>query len=183
MPDEQSTLTGTEQKQRLLGIFARLLPLLDSLADKLRLFLVLGVLVVIWLVTWCFYLKHFSIAISAAVGIAALLPTAILARFWWAVEELKSLPDIAGDMMGDAKTELQASVQAIRAGKAPKLGFFSAGRTLWSVGGMTREIRELAGTYLSVATLANPLMLILGVVSLAGVFLLFLVGIVLAFFI
>jgi hypothetical protein len=28
-------------------------------------------------------------------------PTLILERFWWALEELKNLPDIAGQMMGD----------------------------------------------------------------------------------
>lgn len=183
VPEKPTTSLEPDKKQRLLSIFGRLLPLVDSLADKLRLMLVLGLLVTVWLVVWFFFLKHYSLAITAMAGIAALLPTLILARFWWALEELKNLPDIAGQMVGDAKNGLQESVQNIRAGKAPKLGFFSAGKSLWSVAAMATEARELVGSYISVATLVNPFMLVLGVLSLVSVFLLFLVGIVLAFFI
>jgi hypothetical protein len=183
MPEKPTATLEPEKRQRLLSIFGRLLPLVDSLADKLRLVLALGLLVTVWLVVWFLFLKHYSLAITAMVGIAALLPTLILARFWWALEELKSLPDIAGQMVGDAKNGLQKSVQNIRAGKAPKLGFFSAGQSLWSVGAMASEVRELVGSYVSVATLVNPFMLVLGVISLVSVFLLFLAGIVLAFFV
>jgi hypothetical protein len=182
MTEEPVTATAQEKKRKLLAVFGRLLPLVDALADKLRLFLILSVLVTIWLVVWCHYLKHYSLSITATVGIAAFLPALILARFWWALEELKSLPDIAGQAVGDAKTELQESVQNIRAGKTPKLGFFSAGKSLWSVGTMASEVRNLVGSYISITTLVNPFMLVLGVFSLVSVFLLFLVGIVLAFF-
>lgn len=164
-------------------MFENLLPLIDGVADKLRLLSILGLLIAVWLVVWCFYLKHFSIAVTAIIGLAALIPALILLRFWWAVEDLKNLPDIAGDMAGDAKSELQASVRNIRAGKIPKISFLSAGKSLWSIGGMASEARELLGSYISVATLANPFMLILGILSFAGVFVLFLTGIVLAFFI
>jgi hypothetical protein len=172
-----------DQKNRLLSIFESLLPLVDGLADKLRLLWVLGLLLSVWLVVWCFYLKHYPLSITVFAGIVALLPTLVLMRFWWALEELKNLPDIAGDMVGDAKSELQESVQNIRAGKTPKISFFTAGKSLWSVGAMAREAREMVGSYISVATLANPLMLILGVMSFLGVIALFLVGIVLAFFV
>jgi len=183
MNEKPATPLAPEQKQRLLVIFERMLPVVDSLADKLRLILILGLLVIVWLVVWFFFLKHFSFGITAITGIAALLPTLILARFWWALEELKNLPDIAGQMMGDAKSELQESVQNIRAGKALKLGFFSAGKSLWSVGTMVTEARDLLGSYLSITTLVNPFMLFLGGLSLLIVFLLFLVSIILAFFI
>jgi hypothetical protein len=183
MPEIPKTVLEPDKKQRLLSIFERLMPLVDSLADKLRLMVVLGLLVTVWLVVWCHFLKHYPLGITSVVGVAALLPTLILARFWWALEELKSLPDIAGQMVGDAKNGLQASVQNIRASKAPKLGFFGAGKGLLSVGAMAIEARELVGSYISVATLANPLMLVLGMISLASVFLLFLVGIALAFFV
>jgi hypothetical protein len=139
MPEQSTTYLEPEKKQRLLAIFERLLPLVDSLADKLRLFLILGVLVTLWLVVWCHFLKHYSLGITVTLGVAALLPTLVLARFWWALEELKSLPDIAGQVVGDAKTELQESVQNIRAGRIPKLGFFSAGKGLWSVGAMAHQ--------------------------------------------
>jgi hypothetical protein len=183
MADKQTTSIAPEKRERLLSVFGRLLPLVDSLADKLRLLWILGLLTAIWLVVWCYVLKHYALGITVTAGIVALLPSLILARFWWALEELKSLPDIAGEMVGDAKTELRESVQNIRAGKVPKLGFFSAGKSLWSIGTMAAEARELVGSYISVATLVNPFMLVLGIISLFSVFLLFLVGIVLAFFV
>ncbi len=182
MTNEQPAPISPEKKQKLVAIFEHLLPLVDALADKIRFVVILGVLVTAWLVVWFFYLKHFSIGITAAVGVAAFLPTLILARFWWALEELKNLPNIAGQMAGDAKNELQISVQNIRAGKIPKLSLFSAGKGLWSIGSMAAEARELVGSYISVATLVNPFMLILGIVSLVSVLVLTVTSIVLVFF-
>jgi hypothetical protein len=174
MSEKPATSLEPEKKKQLLSTFERLLPLVDSLADKLRL---------LWILGLCYYLKHFSLGITIIGGIAAILPTLILARFWWALEELKNLPEIAGDMVGDAKNELQESVQDIRTGKLPKLSFLSAGKSLWSVGALANVARDLMGSYLSVATLFNPFMLVLGALSFAGVYLLFFVGIVLAFFV
>jgi hypothetical protein len=181
VPVKNVTPLEPDKKNRLLAIFKNLLPLIDGLADKLRLLWILGLLISVWLVAWCFYFKHYSLGITVFAGIAALLPTLILLRFWWALEELKNLPDIAGEMAGDAKSELQESVQNIRAGKIPKLSFFSAGKSLWSIGAMASEAGELIGSYISVATLANPFMLVLGGLSIVGIFVLFAVGIVLAF--
>lgn len=183
MPENPTTTLEPEKKQRLLSLFESLLPLVDSLADKLRLLWILGLLVAAWLVVWCYFLKHYALGITVFAGIAALLPTLILARFWWALEELKDLPNIAGEMVGDAKQELQESVQNIRAGNVSKLSFLGAGKSLWSVGAMASEARELVGSYISVATLVNPFMLVLGVLSFVSVFVLFLVGILLAFFV
>ncbi len=183
MPDNPITSVDQEKKQRLLFIFERLLPLVDTLADKLRLVLFLGVLSAIWLVVWFYFLKHFSIGISAAAGIAAILPSLILARFWWALEELKNLPNITNQMMGDAKAEFQDSLLNLQSGKLPKLGFFSAGKSLWSIGAMAAEAKELLGSYIGIATLVNPIMLVLGAISFTCVFLLFFVGIVLALFV
>ncbi len=183
MPETPTTALEADKKLRLLAIFEKLSPSLNSLADKLRLLVILGVLVASWLVVWCYFLKHSSIAVAVMVGIAAILPTLILARFWWALKELKCLPDIAGRITGDAKAGLQGSVQNIRAGKLPKLGLLSAGKGLWSVGAMATEACELMGSYIGIATLANPVMLVFGVLSVMNVFLLFLVGIVLVFFI
>lgn len=183
MPENPTITLEPDKKQRLLAIFAKLLPLVDSIAEKLLLMMILGLLVTTWLVVWLFFLKHYSLAVTSIAGITAFLPTLILAQFWWALEELKSLPDIAGQMLGDAKTELQVSVQNIRVGKTPKLGLLSAGKNLWSIGAMATEAREIVGSYISVATLVNPFMLVLGVLSYISVFLLFMVGIILAFFV
>ncbi len=183
MTEKPAPTLEPEKKRRLLSIFENLLPIVDSLADKLRLLWILGVLVTAWLAVWCYFLKHYSLGIAVFAAIAAFLPTLILLRFWWALEELKCLPEISGQMLGDAKSGFQASVHNIRAGKTPKLGFLSAGKNLWSVGAMAIEARELVGSYFSLATLANPFMLVLGVVSIFSIFLLFFVGILLGFFI
>lgn len=182
MTDNPAPTSEPGKQERLQTIFGRLLPIVDALADKLRLIWLLGLLVSVWLVVWCVVLKHYSWGIGLAAGSLALLPALILLRFWWALEELKNLPEIAGEMAGDAKSEFQASLQNMRAGKLPKLSFLGAGKSLWSIGSLAAEARELLGSYLSLATLANPFMLILGVISVFGVFMLFLAGIILAFF-
>ena len=168
-----------DKQQRLLAIFDRLLPLVDSVADKVRFAVLLGVGLDVWIFIWLFALKGFSLSSALMVAGVVLLPLLILLRFWWALEELKDLPTIAKRMMGDAKGEIQETVQGIRAGKVQKLGFLSSAKSLWSIGSMASEARELVGSYISIGTLVNPLSLILGVVSLFFVLLLVLIGLVL----
>lgn len=182
MKDKPDVPLDNQKKERLLVIFERLLPVIDGLADKLRLFVIFGFLTVIWLVVWCFQLQHYSLWVSATIGIAAAMPMLILARFWWALEELKDLPEIAGQAVGDAKKEFQDSVQNFRSGNGPRLGFLSAGKSLWSIRGMAFEVRELLGSYLSIATLVNPFMLVLALLSMLSIVILSLTGIVLAIF-
>lgn len=174
-PSEQSA----NLQARALDIFQKLLPLVDSMADKLRLALILGVILVGWIFVWLFFLKGFSLTTAAVVAGVASLPLLIILRFWWALEELKGLPEIVGDMVGDAKEEFTTTVQGIRAGDRQKIGLLGSVKKLWSVGSLAGEARELLGSYISIGTLANPLSLIMGVLSLLFVLLLLLVGIVL----
>lgn len=165
-----------DKKQRLLEIFQSLLPMVDSVADKLRFALVLGLLLDGWIFVWLYFLKQFSLTSSLIVAGVVLLPLLIILRFWWALEELKDLPNIAGRMMGDAKEEIKATAQGIRAGSVQKLSFLGSAKSLLSIGSMAGEARELMGSYISIGTLVNPLSLILGVLSLLFVLLLVLVG-------
>nr|WP_087146996.1 ABC transporter ATP-binding protein [Crenothrix polyspora] len=181
MSEQHPFETTSEKKQHLLALFTRLLPLVDSVADKLRFVLIVGVLTLIWIGIWLGVIKHFSLLVSLSIVGLAAVPVLILLRFWWSLEELKDLPTIAGQMMGDAKDEIRESVQGIRADKVSKLSFLSATKGLWSVGFMLRETRELVGSYISISTLINPFMLVLGVISLGFVFVLGLVSIVLVF--
>jgi hypothetical protein len=105
-------------------------------------------------------IKHLSLTVTLSVVALALLPLLILFRFWWAFEELKDLPDIAGQMMGDTKDEFRLSIQDIRAGDVSKLSFLSATKGMWSIGSMLREARDLLGSYISIGTLINPFMLV-----------------------
>lgn len=164
----------------LLDVFNRMLPIVDGMADSIRNTALLGVLLVAWVFVWLFFLRDFSLTTALWVAGIALLPLLILARFWWALEELKGLPDIVEDMMDDAKEEFHDTVQGIRAGDKQKMGLIGSMKNLWSVGSLEREAKELAGSYISIGTLMNPFMLILGVLSLLFVLLLILIGIVLA---
>ena len=169
------------QKQRLLALFERLLPLVDSLADKLRFMLVIGLLMLVWVAVWMLVIKHYALATTLLVVGLASLPLLILLRFWWSLEELKDLPTIAGQMMGDAKQEIKASVQGIREGKVGKLSFLNATKGLWSMGALMHEAKDMLGSYISITTLVNPFMLVLGVMSLVFVFVLGMVSVALAF--
>lgn len=181
MSEPDVSVVTPEKKQRLLALFTKLLPLVDALADKLRFVLIVGVLALIWIGIWLGFIKHFSLLITLSVVGLISLPLLILLRFWWSLEELKDLPTIAGQMMGDAKNELRESVQNIRTGKSSKLSFLSATKGLWSVGSMLREGKELIGSYISISTLVNPFMLILGAISLGFVFSLTVASVILAF--
>jgi hypothetical protein len=168
-----------DKQQRLLAIFGRLLPLVDSVSDKVRFAALLGVGLDVWIFIWLFFLKGISLGSALIVVGVVLLPILILLRFWWALEELKDLPNIASRMMDDAKSEMQETVQGIRAGQVQKLGFLSSAKSLWSIGSMAGEARELLGSYISIGTLVNPFSLVLGVLSLLFVLLLVVVGLVL----
>ncbi|WGZ94377.1 MAG: hypothetical protein QJT81_21815 [Candidatus Thiothrix putei] len=176
---------AADKRHRLLVIFERLLPLVDSVADKVRFAALLGMGLDVWIFIWLFFLKGTSLTSALIVAGVVLLPLLILLRFWWALEELKDLPTIAGQMLDDAQGEITETVQGIRAGQVQKLGFLSSAKSLWSIGSLAGEARELIGSYLSIGTLVNPFSLILGVLSLLFVLLLGVVGfvlLILAFF-
>ena len=179
MSEQQTNALSTENKQRLLELFGRLLPLVDGVADKLRFVLIVGLMLIGWVGLWLFVIKHFSATITLLIVGLALLPLLVLFRFWWAFEELKDLPDIAGQMMGDAKDEIRESIKGIRAGNISKSSFLSVSKGLWSVSSMLKETRELLGSYISISTLVNPFMLVLGVISLCFFLFLVVVSIVL----
>jgi len=180
MSKQQTNVSATENKQRLEKLFRHLLPLVDGVADKLRFVLIVGALLIVWIGTWLYVIKHFSLTATSSVVTLALLPLLILFRFWWAFEELKDLPDIASQMMGDAKDEFRQSIQDIRGGEVSKLSFLGATKGMWSVRSMLGEASELLGSYISISTLINPFMLVLGVLSLGSFIFLLLASIVLA---
>lgn len=180
MPEVETTTTQLSPKQRLLELFQSLLPLVDSVSDKIRFAALLGLGLDIWIFVWLHFLKQFSVGSALVVAAVLLIPVLVLLRFWWALEEIKDLPTIAGRMMEDAQGEIRATVQGIRAGNVQKLGFLSSAKSLWSIGAMAGEAKELLGSYISIGTLVNPFSLILGALSLVGVLFMLLLGLVLA---
>ena len=169
------------KKNELLEMFERMLPVVDGMADSIRFAALLGVGLIVWLFVWLFFLKAFSLTTALIVAGITFLPILLLLRFWWALEELKSLPEIIAEMVDDAKEEVTETVNNIRSGGKQKFGLFSSVKSLWQVGSFAGEARELLGAYVSIGTLLNPFSLILGVLSLLFVLLLIFVGIVLVF--
>jgi hypothetical protein len=173
---EQQISTVTTKKQRLIALFEKLLPLVNSVATKLRWLLILGLLALVWLGVWSSFIQHFAWPVTGAIIGLAVIPWLILLRFWWSLQELQDLPTIALQMLGDAKQEFRASVQ----NRTAKLSFFGATKGLWSIGSLLSDCTDLLGSYISLATLMNPFMLILGMISLISMLILLPVSGVLA---
>ncbi len=180
--ETNNTAEEPSTKQRLLELFEKMLPLVDGVSDKIRFAALLGLGVDIWIFVWLYFLKHFSVTGSLVVAAVLLIPVLILLRFWWVMEELKDLPSIAGRMMEDAKDEIRDTAHGIRAGNVQKLGFIGSAKSLWSIGSMATEAKELVGSYINIGALVNPFSLILGVTSLLAILLLALIGILLLVF-
>lgn len=179
---ENSITEEPSAKQRLLELFENMLPLVDSVSDKIRFAALLGLGIDIWIFIWLYFLKHFSVTSSLIVAVLLLVPVLILLRFWFVMEELKDLPAIAGRMMDDAKNEIRETVHGIREGSSPRLGFIRSAKSLWSIGSMATEANELLGSYISIGMLVNPLSLILGAMSLLFILLFTVIGILLLVF-
>ena len=185
MPENQQAPSKTppelSNKERLLDTFERLIPLVDGISDSIRFAVFLGVGLAIWIFIWMFMLNDFSAKTAGIIAGISVIPALILSRFWWALEELKDLPDIVTEMIDDAKEEVQETVQGFRQGKVKKAGLFGSVKSLLSIRSILSEAEDMLGSYISISALVNPFWLVLGVFSLIAVMLLILVAAVLAF--
>lgn len=172
-----------ENKERLLNIFERLIPLIDGISDSIRFAVLLGLGLALWIFSWMFLLNDYSLTTAAIITALSAIPALILSRFWWALEELKELPDMVSDMMGDAKEEMQETIQGLHNGNIKKAGFIGSAKSLFSIRSLLSEADDLLGSYISMGALINPLWLILGVFSLIAVIVLTLVSITLLLFV
>lgn len=178
-----SSTTPPEQsnKARLLDTFERLIPLVDGISDSIRFAVLLGAGLAIWVFVWLFMLNDFSAKTAGVIAGISLIPALILSRFWWALEELKGLPDIVTEMIDDAKEDVQETVQSFRNGNVKKAGLFGSVKSLLSIRSILSEAEDMLGSYISISALVNPFWLILGIFSLIAVMILVLVGAILAF--
>jgi hypothetical protein len=177
--EQPKSAPPADEKNRLLAVLGRLLPLVDSVSDKVRFIALLGVGLDVWIFIALYLLMDVSLIATLIVTGLALLPILILLRFWWALEELKGLPDTAERMMSGAKGEIREKVRRSKGPDRPNPGVLGSAKSLWRIGAMAAEVRDLAGSYIGIGTLANPLSLVLGVLSMLFVFVLGVVGIVL----
>lgn len=179
-PETQPTSsTEPTSKERLLDTFERLIPLVDGISDSIRFAMLLGLALAVWIFIWLFLLNEYSLKTAGIITAITVIPALVLSRFWWALEELKDLPDIVGDMLDDAKEDLHETVQNLRSGTVKKAGFLGSVKSLFSIRSILSEADDLLGSYISISALVNPLWLILGVFSLFAVIALLLIGLVL----
>lgn len=175
-----SPSTKLQNSSDLIKTFERLIPLVDSISDSMRGAVFIGLALTAWFFIWLFFLNSYSLGVASVVSGITLIPALILSRFWWALEELKDLPDIVTEMMVDAKEEAQETMQSLRSNKTKKIGFLGTIKSLFSIRSLLSEADEMLGSYVSISALINPFWLILGVFSLIAMIVLIFIAIVLA---
>ena len=161
---------------KLKESFQRLLPLVDDLADGLGVLLLISLAITIWIFVYLFHLQHFSLTMSLAGSGLALIPILILSRFWFALESLKDIPKIAEEMIDDVTEDAAQSWHAVKSGKKGALNFFGQAKKLFEIRSILNSADDIIGQYFSIGPLVNPFYLFFGVLSLLGLFILFLTG-------
>ena len=109
-------------------------------------------------------------------GIAVIL---WLFVFMFVLQDLNDLPE----MIDEIKADLTSSLQSLtNTKKATAVNAVSGAKDLWEIRSLLSNGREMLGDYVSIAVLANPLSLFLGVLSVLSLFFLVLLGIILGLF-
>lgn len=163
----------------IFALFDKLVPLVDNVADGIRTTSLLGLLVIGWIFVWMFFLQSFSLTTSLILLAVTALPVLILFRFWWALESLKDLPEIAQEMMDDVTDEAKETWRSVRSDKKKALNFIGQAKNMWEMKSLLGELDDVFAQYINIGTLVNPFSLILGIISLLGILLLTLIGIIL----
>jgi hypothetical protein len=149
-----------------MRLFDRMLPVVDAIADTVRLAALLGLVMVIWIFVWMTHLNDLSLATGLVVAAVAFLPVLVLLWYWWGLEGVKKLPDDVAQIAGSAGAEVRSHIQGIRAGEERRLlNYVSLGK-LWELRSLADEARDLLGSYARVGSLANPVLLVLLFLSL-----------------
>ena len=166
MPDQHPTPGEIKsRKNALLGLFDRMLPVLDGIADSFRFATLLGLVLVVWVFVWMFRFSGFGLVAALLTTALISLPILVLLRFWLGLDSLKSLPQTVEELAEDARDEVRTHVAGIR-GAEQKLGLLGSAGKLWELRSLIWEAQGLLGTYVNIGTLLNPVSLVLGFLSL-----------------
>lgn len=168
-----------DQRDHLLALLGRLVPLAEGLLVTLRNGLLAGTLALLWLAVWMLWRMDWSLAVSLPVLLLAGLPLLLLVWFWSGLVAVTELPETVSRLWTDAGGEV-TTLAGLHAGPARRTGLGRAAGSLWRLGGLVEETRELLGSSLQIGRLFNPLSLILGVVALIWLLVLLFVAGVLA---
>ena len=168
-----------EHRGRLMALFDRLVPLIDGVADSLRLVLIVGFLAVVWIFVWMHYFNDLSFKSALLLCGMATLPLLMLTWYWRGLEALKTLPESVAEMVDDTAEDMRRKVQGIR-DSHKKPGLLGSAGKLWEMRSLLGEVRDMLGSYVHIGALVNPLVLVLGFLSLLCVGGLGLLAIILA---
>lgn len=157
---------------QLLGVFNKLLPLIDNVSDGLRFIALLGLAITMWLFIWMFFILDWSVIATAIITSLVFIPSFVLLRFWWVLVDLKDLPDIAEEILEDVNAEVKSTWQDIRSGKKQTLSFIGQAKNLWEMKSLLGQLDEVFSQYLNIGLLVNPFSLLVAILSVLAVFVL-----------
>ena len=161
---------------KLFDLLNKLVPLVDNVSDGVRAISLLGSVITAWLFIWMFFIQHFSLNIALVTCGIVFLPSLVLLRFWWALEGVKDLPNIAEEIVDDVTDDVKSTWKAVSDDKKKALSFFGQAKNLWEMKSLLGELDDVFSQYLNIGLLINPFSLLLAVLSLLAVLVLMLVG-------
>ncbi len=179
-PPETDEIDLAQREGPLLTVFARLIPLVDRMANTLLTVIILGLFALLWVFVYMWHFHSINWYMAALVCVIVGAPIAMLCWYWSSLQTLKTLPETLSEAMDDTRSEVTAKVQGIRASSDVKKNRLSTVRSVWELGSVLGDLRDLAGSYVQVSSLVNPVVLALVVLSLCGVGLLNVSALVLA---
>lgn len=169
----------TVNSSKLKSAFQKILPLVDDLADGLRIVLLISLALSLWVFIYCFQLHQVSLISSLVISGLTLLPSLILSRIWYALESLKDIPKVAEEIIEDVTDEAAQSWHSVKAGKKNALNFFGQAKKLFEIRTLLNSADDIIGQYFSIGPLVNPFYLFLSALSFLSLFFLFVVGMIL----
>lgn len=157
---------------RLIELMEKLIPIVDDLADKLRILLVMLLGLIIWFGFYLMQLNDWGWKSTSLILIMVLIPLLILGRVYWSLRDIQTLPDI----LDDVEDDLKSTWHGVTSGKQNAFNVIKQAKNLYEVRGLLGSADDLIGNYISFGVLVNPLFLILAALALISTFVLFLVG-------
>ena len=183
MPDsnKQSSKPSTlnlksSVNKQLFDIFDHLIPLVDNISDGIRAIALLGVVISTWLFIWSFFILHTSLTTTLIISAVSFLPSLILLRYWWALEAVKELPDIAEEMLDDVTSEVKSTWNEVSNDKKKALNFIGQAKNIWEMKSLLGQLDDMFNQYLNIGVLINPLSILVAIISLLSVLVLLLIA-------
>ncbi len=183
MPDsnKQSSKPSTlnlksSVNKQLFDIFDHLIPLVDNISDGIRAIALLGIVISTWLFIWSFFILHTSLTTTLIISAVSFLPSLILLRYWWALEAVKELPDIAEEMLDDVTSEVKSTWKEVSNDRKKALNFIGQAKNIWEMKSLLGQLDDMFNQYLNIGVLINPLSILVAIISLLSVLVLLLIA-------